>query len=127
MLIICQKNVIYFFDLDRKIILVIIPYTHIYIYMQPIEAKEVQRIAELSKIIVHEDELDTLTQDFNQILEFVHIIDKLDVTEAEPLQAVFPFAYNFRADLPEDGIPVNVIQKIAPKFEAGYFVVPKII
>lgn len=92
-----------------------------------VSEKEVQKIAHLSKLNLEGDELQKLTGDFNQILEFVAQVDEVDTSGVKPMAHVLDHANVRREDIAAESLAIDDIRKMAPKFEAGYFVVPKVI
>ena len=95
--------------------------------MSTISKEEVKRIAKLSKIDLQGEQLDNLTNDFNQILNFVEKISKADVSDITISESIISYPYLYREDKDTAELAQEDIRAIAPKFEAGYFVVPKVI
>ncbi len=92
-----------------------------------VDANEVQKIAKLSKINLHGVELDKLTKDFNQILNFVKAIDEVNTDNIPQMKHIMKYSQTLRKDEPKDSLNIETIKKVAPKFTAGYFVVPRVI
>jgi len=92
-----------------------------------VNEKEVQKIAHLSKIKLEGEELHTLTEDFNQILQFVNQIEKVNTEGIKPLLHVLNLENRVRADEPGQSLSNNEVKTIAPEFNAGFIVVPKVI
>ena len=86
-----------------------------------------KKIAKLSKINLEGNELESLTQDFNQILDFVQTISEVNTEDISAIQHIVSYAAHTNEDKPLASLPVEKIQQMAPKFEAGHFVVPKVI
>ena len=95
--------------------------------MGTISKEEVKVIAQLSKIDLQGFQLDSLTTDFNQILMFVQKISEADVKDVSSIETIIEYPSLLREDVATVSLSKEDITKIAPKFEAGYFVVPKII
>lgn len=95
--------------------------------MPKITTQEVQKIAGLAKLRLEGTELETLTNDFNEILKFVEQIQQADVSGVEPFDHVLGSTNFFRDDTPFSEIAPENIRNLAPESEAGYFVVPKVI
>lgn len=92
-----------------------------------VTAEEVQKIAHLSKLNLEGGELENLTRDFNQILDFVAQIEEVDVQDASAFDHVLGHENVRRPDKPEPSLPVEEVKNIAPDYEAGYIVVPRVI
>ncbi|MCB1146213.1 MAG: Asp-tRNA(Asn)/Glu-tRNA(Gln) amidotransferase subunit GatC [Leptospiraceae bacterium] len=88
---------------------------------------EVKKIAGLARLRLEGDELEKLTKDFNGILDFVAQINEVDTSQARPFDHVLDSVNIFREDKPHSVITEEDIRKIAPKTEAGYIVVPRVI
>ena len=96
--------------------------------MYKVSDAEVKRIASLSNIKLEGDDLKNLTQDFNQILEFVKKIDEADVENIEPKKHILSDeTAKKKQGQKTENVALEDIRKMAPKFEGGYFVVPQVI
>ena len=99
-----------------------------------VTAAEVQKIAGLSKLRLEGEELTKLAQDFNGILKFVAQIDEAKIDGAAAVHGVnktfdhpLGLTNSSREDKPAESISQDAIRQFAPKFEAGFFVVPRVI
>ncbi len=92
-----------------------------------VSAAEVQKIAHLSRLSLEGEELEGLTRDFNQILDFVDQIGEANTDNIEPLHHVLDLQDVARGDEPGKSFTGDEVKSIAPDFSAGYFVVPKVI
>lgn len=92
-----------------------------------VTAEEVARIAHLSKLNLEGAELEKLTEDFNQILGYVQQISDADTDQVEPLSHILGLKNVSREDAPQASLNSDDIKKMAPEFNAGYFVVPRVI
>jgi aspartyl-tRNA(Asn)/glutamyl-tRNA(Gln) amidotransferase subunit C len=92
-----------------------------------ISVAEVQKIASLSKLRLEGPELEKMATDFNGILDFVAQIKAADVAGAPALDHPLGHVNADRDDKPTASIDQDAIRKFAPKFEAGFFVVPRVI
>lgn len=92
-----------------------------------ISSDEVRKIASLSKLRLEGSELEKMAQDFNGILDFVAQITQADTSGAHVLDHPLGHTNAWRADQSEVSIGQDAIRAFAPKFEAGFFVVPRVI
>ncbi len=92
-----------------------------------VTADEVRKIAHLSRLSLEGPELQKLTQDFNGILDFVDQIKEVNTDHVEPFDHVLGLEDIRRDDTPQPSLTHEDIRAMAPKFEAGYFVVPRVI
>lgn len=88
---------------------------------------EVQKIASLSKLRLEGDELEKMAHDFNGILGFVAQIKEADTNGAPAIDHPLGLTNSSREDIPEASIGQDAIREFAPKFESGFFVVPRVI
>jgi aspartyl-tRNA(Asn)/glutamyl-tRNA(Gln) amidotransferase subunit C len=92
-----------------------------------ISTDEVKRIAALSKLRLEGSELEKMAHDFNRVLDFVEQIKEVDTSGAKALDHPLGVTNAWREDISEPSISANAIRAFAPKFEAGFFVVPRVI
>lgn len=92
-----------------------------------VDKATVRHIAKLARIGVPEEELAHLAGELNNILGWVAQLDEVDTADVPPLASVHEGHQVLRADLVTDGgIPDQVLAN-APKAEAGFFAVPKVV
>jgi aspartyl-tRNA(Asn)/glutamyl-tRNA(Gln) amidotransferase subunit C len=92
-----------------------------------ISIEEVKKIASLSKLRLEGSELEKMAHDFNSILDFVAQIKEADTSGAHALDHPLGLTNSWREDISEPSIDQDAIRAFAPKFEAGFFVVPRVI
>jgi len=92
-----------------------------------ISVNEVQKIASLSKLRLEGPELEKMAHDFNGILDFVAQIKEAKTDGAPALDHPLGHTNAQRNDEPNQSVDQDAIRKFAPKFEAGFFVVPRVI
>ncbi|HMY12165.1 MAG TPA: Asp-tRNA(Asn)/Glu-tRNA(Gln) amidotransferase subunit GatC [Turneriella sp.] len=92
-----------------------------------ISTDEVKKIASLSKLRLEGSELEKMAHDFNGILDFVAQIKEADTSGAHVLDHPLGHTNSSREDVSEPSISQDAIRAFAPKFEAGFFVVPRVI
>jgi len=88
---------------------------------------EVARIAHLSKLNLEGGELEKLTEDFNQILGYVQQISEVNTENIQPMSHVLELKNVTRKDIPGNSLGIEDVKNLAPEFNAGYFVVPRVI
>lgn len=92
-----------------------------------VNEQEIAKIAHLSKLSLQGDELKNLTNDFNQILEFVGQIEQADIQEDITFDHPLDVKNVRRPDIPHKSVSIEDVRNLTPNFEAGFFVVPKVI
>lgn len=97
------------------------------LYPMAISTVEVAKIAHLSKLRLEGSELEKLAHDFNGILDFVAQIKEADTKNAPAMDHPLGYVNAQRDDVPQASIAQDDIRAFAPKFEAGFFVVPRVI
>ena len=91
--------------------------------MALITKDEVRKIALMSRIAIHENEIDELTQQLEAMLAYAARVNEVATAQQGPL----PQNVNiFRADI-VNPFDAERIKAEAPEVEADYFVVPAII
>ena len=92
-----------------------------------ISKKDVTYIAGLSRIHLEESETELFTKNLEDILHYIALLEKLDVSGVEPTSHAFPLKNVFRKDV----VTPSLSQKDALKFSVakhnGAFKVPKVI
>ena len=86
---------------------------------------DVRKVARLSRIAVSEDHLDELAGELNGILGWIDQLNEVDVEGVEPMTSVVETTLPMREDIVTDGNIQNQVLVNAPRFEDGFFVVPK--
>lgn len=89
--------------------------------------KEIKHIANLSRLTVPENEMEKFTEQFNQILNYADILQKIDTKGIEPTPYVLPISNVLREDVIREGVSHEEALKNAPEVHAGGFKVPRVI
>ena len=92
-----------------------------------IDVRTIERTAELSSLYVSDDEKKKYAEQLSQIISYVEKINKLDTSDINPTAHVAELKNVFRTDTVIPSIDQDAIRAIAPEFDRGHFVVPKII
>lgn len=87
----------------------------------------VERIAELARLRFSDEELEAFALQFQRIVEFISVIESLQLEEVEPLVQVVPVENAFRDDVPQPSLPREEVLRNAPKHNGVFFRVPKVI
>jgi aspartyl-tRNA(Asn)/glutamyl-tRNA(Gln) amidotransferase subunit C len=92
-----------------------------------VNIKDVEKLAELAKIELSEDEKQKILLDMEGILEYVKVVEKVEVPDVEP---VYAQKNVWREDLPASGGLVfsgDLIIKQFPDAQDGFLKVKKIL
>lgn len=96
-----------------------------------IDRKEVLKIAELANLEFSEGEIDSFTEQFQHILEYIEKLREVDVDEVEPTSHVSPAGnlgkHQARDDEVRRSLSVEESLGGAPDRGDDYFKVPKVI
>lgn len=93
----------------------------------PLTTQEVREIATLARLALSDAEVEKMTHDLAAILGYVAALRELDTTGVEPMTHAVPFSCPLRADVVEPSLTVSEALAAAPRREASFFQVPRII
>ncbi|WP_019880197.1 Asp-tRNA(Asn)/Glu-tRNA(Gln) amidotransferase subunit GatC [Succinispira mobilis] len=92
-----------------------------------LSAKDVAHVAKLSRLSIDEQEIDTFTAQFNDILNYAEILNNLDTTQVQATAQVLPLKNVLRPDVVFASLPNEMALANAPEKLDGCYVVPKVI
>ena len=96
-----------------------------------ITRKDVERIAELSRLELTPQETDLFTEQLSSIIGHIEKLNELDTGEVPPMSHCGPaggdMKYALRDDQLQPGIGQEDAVQNAPDSDAGYFRVPRVI
>ncbi|MGH7834538.1 MAG: Asp-tRNA(Asn)/Glu-tRNA(Gln) amidotransferase subunit GatC [Candidatus Binatia bacterium] len=92
-----------------------------------ISQDEVRRVAALARLGFTPDEEQVLTEQLNQVLEYMDKLNRLDTSGVEPLAHVVDVVNAFREDKVVNRSATEALLANAPAREKNFFKVPKII
>ncbi|MBB2145011.1 Asp-tRNA(Asn)/Glu-tRNA(Gln) amidotransferase subunit GatC [Pedobacter sp. LMG 31464] len=92
-----------------------------------IDKQTVHKVADLARIAIKDNEVDTLTVEMNKILTFMEKLNELDTTGVKPLVYMNEEVNVWREDIAKQEISVADGLKNAAKHIESFFLVPKII
>ena len=92
-----------------------------------VDKDTVRKVARLSRIKLDEDRLEPMTDELNGILNWIELLNEVDVDGIEPMTSAVETTLTMREDKVTDGnIQFKVVAN-APRSEDGFFVVPKVV
>ena len=92
-----------------------------------IEQDEIEKIAELARIRIDEDQIGQVTQRITEILQMVDQLQAVDTQDVEPMANPLDATARLRADAVTESDRREASQAIAPAVENGLYLVPKVI
>lgn len=95
--------------------------------MPRIGPDEVREIAALARLALSDGEVQRMAQDLDAILGYIDQVKELDTGDAEPMTHAVPFDCPLRDDVVVPSLPVAEILANAPRREASFFQVPRIV
>jgi aspartyl-tRNA(Asn)/glutamyl-tRNA(Gln) amidotransferase subunit C len=92
-----------------------------------IDQKTVARIAHLARLKIPAEEQLSVAGELTKIIDWVKMLDEVDVSGVEPLASVNDTSLRTRADIVTDGGHAEDILANAPSKTADFFTVPKVV
>ncbi len=92
------------------------------------DARElVERIAELARLRFSAEELESFAEQFQRIVEFVQVLQQLELEGVEPLTHVVEVENALREDEPRESLPREEALRNAPRHDGVFLRVSKVI
>jgi aspartyl-tRNA(Asn)/glutamyl-tRNA(Gln) amidotransferase subunit C len=88
---------------------------------------DVQYVAELARIKLTPDEINTFESQLRQVLEHVAKLNEVDVSQVEPMAHSFPIYNVFREDETRESLDRESALSNAPHQAQGLFIVTKVV
>ena len=92
-----------------------------------IDKETVEKVANLARLELAEDEKDAMIKDMNKILDFMAKLNELDTTGIDPLVYMTNEVNDLREDVVKQQITTAEALQNAPKYTDDYFLVAKVI
>lgn len=92
-----------------------------------LESGEVEKIAHLARIAIRAQDVPEYRRNLSRILEFVEQMDAVDTRDVEPMAHPLDAAQRLRPDEVTEIDRRERFQAIAPRVDAGFYLVPKVI
>lgn len=89
--------------------------------------KTVECAAHLSRINLNDIELEKLSNQLQDILNFIDKLEKLDTKDISPTSHILPINNVLREDKPRGSLSLEKALMNAPEKQGNFFVVPKVI
>lgn len=89
--------------------------------------EDVRHIAHLARLGIDEERLEPMTDQLNQILDWIEQLEEVDTEGVQPMTSAVETALHRRADEVTDGDRQSEILANAPAAKYGFFTVPKVI
>ncbi len=88
---------------------------------------EVEKVALLSRLLLADDELDTMTTQLGQVLNYVRQLESIDTNDVEPLSHSIDLLNVLVDDQHQEGLSREAALAAAPKRDGECFLVPAVL
>lgn len=88
---------------------------------------EVKKIAHLARLGLSEDLLTPYANELTKILDLIAQMDQADTQDIKPMAHPLEMSQRLRLDVITEADQRELVQSIAPKVEAGLYLVPQVI
>ena len=92
-----------------------------------IEQDEIEKIAELARIRISDEQIGQVTRRITEILQMVDQLQAVDTRDIEPMANPLDATQRLRADEVTESDRREAFQAIAPAVENGLYLVPRVI
>jgi aspartyl-tRNA(Asn)/glutamyl-tRNA(Gln) amidotransferase subunit C len=92
-----------------------------------ISKETVEYVAHLARIELKSKELEKLSGQLEDILDFIDNLKKINIENIPPTSHILPISNVLRLDTPKESLPCEKVLSNAPGREGNFFVVPKVI
>jgi aspartyl-tRNA(Asn)/glutamyl-tRNA(Gln) amidotransferase subunit C len=92
-----------------------------------IDRQTIEKVSKLARLELTEPEKDEFSKQLSDIITYVEKINELNTSDVKTADHVVDLGNVFRQDTVLTSIDKNEVEKIAPDFENGHFIVPRII
>ncbi len=95
--------------------------------MPRIEPADLAYVAALARLALSDDEIESMSRDLEQMLEYVATLDRLDTEGVPPTAHGFDLVTPLRPDQPVEPLDPELVVANAPEREGTAFLVPKVL
>jgi aspartyl-tRNA(Asn)/glutamyl-tRNA(Gln) amidotransferase subunit C len=92
-----------------------------------ISLEEVEHVARLARLYLHETERQRFTEQLNAILTYMEQLNEVPTTDVEPTSHILDLVNVFREDQVRQTLSAEEALANAPESTHQYFVVPRIV
>jgi aspartyl-tRNA(Asn)/glutamyl-tRNA(Gln) amidotransferase subunit C len=89
--------------------------------------EQVERVAELARLGLSDDEIDRFQQQLSQVLGHMQALDTVDTSAIPPTAQVIPLSSVMREDVVRPSLPVEDVLRNAPRREGDFLKVPPVL
>ncbi len=92
-----------------------------------VDIKTVDKIANLARLEIDEDQKPYMAEQLGKILEYVEQLQQVDTTGVEPTAFMEPEHDSLRDDVAKESLQIDSALENGPSVTKGHFAVPKVI
>ena len=92
-----------------------------------ISREEVEKVSLLGRLLLSEEELDTMTAQLGQILGYMDLLEEVDTEQVEPMAHALDVSDVFRADEVRPSLPREQALANAPNHDKECYLVPAVL
>lgn len=92
-----------------------------------ISKETIDRIAELARLEFSDSEKEAFVEQFGKIIEYVNVIESINLEGVEPLKHISDAENVFREDVVMPSLPLEEALKNAPKRNESFYKAPKVL
>jgi aspartyl-tRNA(Asn)/glutamyl-tRNA(Gln) amidotransferase subunit C len=92
-----------------------------------IDKKTIQRVANLANLSLGKEEEREMEKQLLAILDYMDILSELDLEGVEPTSHTLGYRNVTREDRVGQSFEINEVEGIAPAWERGHIVVPRVV
>lgn len=92
-----------------------------------LDKTDVEKIAHLARLAINENDISSYARDLNNIFTLVEQMNESDTSDITPMAHPLDAHQRLRKDIVTESDQRELFQSIAPKTEAGVYLVPQVI
>ena len=92
-----------------------------------ISREQVERVAELARLGLSDEEIDLFQQQLSQVLVHMQALDAVDTSAIPPTAQVIPLSSVMRDDVVRPSLSVEDVLRNAPRREGDFLKVPPVL
>jgi len=92
-----------------------------------IKTSDIQHIADLARLKIEPNEIETFTSQFSEILAYMETLSEVDTENIPPMSHPGKMVNAFREDKELESIPLDEALSNAPACDEYSFIVPKVV
>jgi len=92
-----------------------------------VDRDTILRVAALARLKLGEEETLRMLNQLESVLEYVEILEELDLREVEPTAHTLGYTNRMRDDTAEESFDVHTVEELAPRWSRGHVAVPRIV